>query len=608
MKNNWLKYLFIVIVIIVLLTVVVSLDQKMAVKEQTVLGLIDEINKGNLKKIWVFNNQIVAENKSGGLIKAPKEPNVSFWEILKDRNSLDKIKDIEIKTATTQWKDIAFSIVFNILPFILIIWLFWGFFSSARRGAGQVFSFSKSGVKTYNPQTDSKITFSDVAGLKEPKEELMEVVEFLKNPEKFTSLGAQVPRGVLLVGPAGCGKTLLARATAGQANVPFFYMSGSEFVELFVGVGSARVRDLFATAKKHAPCIVFIDEIDAVGRMRGAGLGGGHDEREQTLNQILVEMDGFDKETKIIIIAATNRPDILDPALLRPGRFDRRVVLDLPDIKEREEILGLHLKNKKVGEINIKQVAERTPGFSGADLANLANESAILAGRKGKVEVSQADIFESIEKVLLGPERKSRVISKKEKEVAAYHEAGHAISAHFLPHASPVSKISIIARGRAGGYTLKFPVEEKNFHFKKEFLDELAVLLGGYASELMKFNDISTGASSDLQTATELARMLVTRYGMSEKLGPITLGRARELVFLGKEIAIEKDYSEKTAEIIDEEVKSLLNAAFEKAKKLLRSKSAKLQGLAQYLIEKEVIEKDAFEELIGKTRKTQRVA
>ncbi|MEK7674036.1 MAG: ATP-dependent zinc metalloprotease FtsH [Patescibacteria group bacterium] len=600
MKNNWLKYFLIVILIVVILGMVASQIEKTSTKEVGILTFVDEVGKGNFKKIWILDNQLLGESKSGALLRASKEPGISFWEILKDRNALDGIKDTEIKTSVAQWKDIASSFFFNIIPFILIIWIFWRIFFQAQKGAGQIFSFSKSGVKVYNPQKDPKITFNDVAGLKEPKEELYEFVEFLKNPEKFSVLGAQVPRGALLVGPAGCGKTLLARAVAGEASVPFFYISGSEFVELFVGIGSARVRDLFTNAKKSAPAIIFIDEIDAVGRMRGAGIGGGHDEREQTLNQILVEMDGFDKETKLIVLAATNRPDILDPALMRPGRFDRRIMMDLPDIKERQEILELHLKNKKIGKLNVRQIAERTPGFSGADLANLCNESAILAVRKGKTEVNQDELRESIEKILLGPERKSRVISKKEKEVAAYHEAGHAIVAHFSKYATEVSKISIISRGRVGGYTLKFQTEEKNFHFKKEFLDELAVLLGGYSSELMQFNDISTGASNDLQVATNIAHMIVTRYGMSEKLGPITLGRARELIFLGREIAVEKDYSEKTAEIIDEEVKALLSSAFEQAKKLIKSKKAKITTLAKYLIEKEVIEKEEFEAMMKK--------
>lgn len=606
MKNSWIKYLLTTILIVIILGAAISFIEKSSVKEVGILTLVNEITSNRIKTIWIADNQIIGEYKSGGLIKSIKESDVSFWEILKDKDALDALNKVEIKTSGMQLKDIAFAIIFNILPFVLIFWIFWNFLSQARRGAGQIFSFSKSGVKAYNPQQENKATFNDVAGLTEVKEELKEVVEFLKNPGKFTELGAQVPRGVLLVGPAGCGKTLLARAVAGEANVPFFYISGSEFVELFVGVGSARVRDLFATAKKFSPAIIFIDEIDAVGRMRGAGIGGGHDEREQTLNQILVEMDGFDKETKLIVLAATNRPDILDSALLRPGRFDRRVLLDLPDIKEREEILALHLKNKKTGGLNVRQVAERTPGFSGADLANLTNEAAIFAARRGKTEISQSELLESIEKVLLGPERKSKVISQKEKSVAAYHEAGHAIAAHFLPNASPVQKISIIARGHAGGYTLKFPTEEKNFHFKKELLDELTALLGGYSSELMKFNDISTGASNDLRVATELARQIVTRYGMSEKLGPITLGKQRELIFLGREIAVEKDYSEKTAEIIDEEVKNLLGAAFDSAKKLLKTKKSILEKLAKHLIEKEVIEKEEFEELMGSINKNQK--
>ena len=456
----------------------------------------------------------------------------------------------------------------------------------------QIFSFGKSGIKVYNPNDPNKITFKDVANLQEAKEELMEVVDFLKNPEKFLNIGAKIPRGVLLVGPPGSGKTYLARATAAEAGVPFFYISGSEFVELFVGIGASRVRDAFAIAKKNQPCILFIDEIDAIGKLRGVGLIGSHEEREQTLNQILVEMDGFEKETKVVVLAATNRPDVLDPALLRPGRFDRKIVLDLPDIKAREEILKIHLRDKKVGKINLKEVALRTPGFSGADLANLCNEAAILAARRNKEFIEQKELLEAIDKVILGPERKTKVFSKKEKEVAAYHEAGHAIVAHYLPHSNRVEKISIISRGRAGGYTLKVPKEEKNFYFKKEFLDEIASTLGGYAAEKLIFSDVSTGPHNDLEIATELAKQVVTRFGMSEKLGPISLTRQQ------KEFFLTSDYSEKTAELIDEEVKSIINQALERANKVLELKIDKLHKVAKVLIKKEVIERKQFERLV----------
>jgi len=435
--------------------------------------------------------------------------------------------------------------------------------------------------------------------LKEAKEELLEVVDFLKSPKKYLEIGARIPRGVLLLGSPGTGKTLLARAVAGEAKVPFFHISASEFVEMFVGVGAARTRDAFATAKKTAPSILFIDEIDAVGRERGAGLGGGHDEREQTLNQILVEMDGFDRDTKVIVIAATNRPDVLDSALLRPGRFDRRIILDLPDINDREAILKIHGREKILSkEIVFRRAAERTPGFSGADLANLMNEAAILAARKGRKEIIQQDIFDSIEKVLLGPERRSRVLSEHEKEITAYHEAGHALVATSIKNADPVHKVSIIARGRAGGYTLKMPIKETYIKTKSQFMTDLAVLMGGYVSEKVVFSDISTGGSNDLQIASELARKLVTQFGMSEKLGPVTYGKTEELVFLGREISTEKNYSEKTATEIDKEVRIIIEKARSFAQKIIISRNRVLKAIADKLIEKETLERDEFDKLI----------
>jgi cell division protease FtsH len=446
-----------------------------------------------------------------------------------------------------------------------------------------------------------RTTFKDIAGAKESKEELYEIVEFLKNPKKFLSLGAKIPKGVLLLGSPGTGKTLIARAVAGEANVPFFHISGSEFVEMFVGVGASRVRDLFKQAKKNAPSIVFIDEIDAVGRHRGAGLGGGHDEREQTLNQILVEMDGFDINTNVIVIAATNRPDVLDPALLRPGRFDRRVVMDLPDIEERVEILKIHSQNKPLEKnVDLRKIAERTSGFSGADLSNLVNEAAILAARRNKKIISMPELTESIEKVILGPERRSRRIDEEEKKIIAYHEAGHALVGASLPNADPVQKVSIISRGHAGGYTLSAPAKDKRLHSKKYFVDELSVLLGGYVSEKLKFEDVTTGASNDLERATEMARNLVTRFGMSE-LGPRTFGHKEELIFLGKEIQEEKNYSEKTAEKIDEQVSDFIENAYNKASEILQDKKDVLEKIVSVLIEKETIEQEEFNALIGKT-------
>ncbi len=559
---------------------------------------LSKIKEGEIESITISGkNNLIGQTKSGEIFRASKDPEESFSQILKEYGvPSSTIFSLEIKEETNNWRDIIFAILFNLLPFLFIGWIFWQFFRQAQRGASQIFTFGRSGVKVYNPNDPNKITFKDVAGLDEAKQELIEVIEFLKNPEKFFKIGARIPRGVLLVGPPGTGKTMLARATAAEANVPFFYISGSEFVEMFVGVGASRVRDAFSIAKRNQPSILFIDELDAIGKVRSAGITGAHEEREQTLNQILVEMDGFEKESKVIVLAATNMSNVLDPALLRPGRFDRKIVLDLPDIKAREEILKIHLRDKRVGKVNLRQVAERTPGFSGADLANLCNEAAILAARKNKEEISQQELLESIEKVLLGPERKTKVYSKKEKEIAAYHEAGHAIVSHYLKYSQPVQKISIISRGRAGGYTLKTPLEERSFYFKKEFLDELAGMLGGYAAEKLIFGDVTTGASNDLEIVTDLTKELITRFGMSEKIGPISFKKT------SKEFTLEKEYSEKTAEMIDEEVRNIINQALEKALKVLEIKKDKLGKIAQTLIKKEVIEKRQFERLVGEPK------
>jgi len=566
--------------------------------------LVDQINQEQVVKIIIRGDKLEITLKDGTPEQAFKEKESSLTESLKNYNlDSDKLKmvDLEIKgeSGLAFWLGTILPFLF---PLLIIGFFFWFMFRGAQRGQMQAFSFGRSKARLVDPKDKkNKITFKDVAGLKEAKQELYEIVDFLKNPKKFINLGAKIPKGVLLVGSPGTGKTLLSRAVASEANVPFFSVSGSEFVEMFVGVGSSRVRDLFQTAKKSAPALIFIDELDAIGRQRGAGMGGGHDEREQTLNQILVEMDGFDPNTGIILLAATNRPDVLDPALLRPGRFDRRVVLDLPDIKDRKEILEIHSRNKPFEkEVELKEIAERTPGFSGADLANIVNEAAILTARRNKKKISQDELRESIEKVLLGPERKSHILSKKEKEIAAYHEAGHALVATILPHTDPIQKISIITRGQAAGYILKLPTEDRYFHSRSEFIDELAVFLGGYVAEKIVFNELTTGASNDLLRATELSHKLVTKYGMSDKFGPRTFGSREEMVFLGREMTTEKDYSEEMAAQIDKEVSKFMDTAFQTAKKILTQKRKKLDQIAETLIKKETIERKQFELLMKK--------
>ncbi|HBU10764.1 MAG TPA: cell division protein FtsH, partial [Candidatus Moranbacteria bacterium] len=535
--------------------------------------------------------------------KSIKEPQSSLTESLNNYGvDKEKIKDvkIDIKQASG-FSAFASNILLPfLLPFLLIGAFIWFMLRQAQRGNSQAMSFGMSKARMTDPKDKNKrTTFADVAGAKEAKEELGEIVEFLKHPKKFIAIGAKIPKGVLLLGSPGTGKTLMAKAVAGEAGVPFFNISGSEFVEMFVGVGASRVRDLFKQAKKSAPAIVFIDEIDAVGRHRGAGLGGGHDEREQTLNQILVEMDGFEGTTSVIVIAATNRPDVLDPALLRPGRFDRRVVMDLPDINEREEILKIHMKNKPIEKaVNVRTLAERTSGFSGADLANLVNEAAILSVRRTKKTITEDELKESIEKVILGPERRSKAINKKEKEIIAYHEAGHALIGSVLPNADPIQKVSIIARGQAGGYTLSAPTEDKSLHSRAYFIDELATLLGGHVSEQMFIGDVTTGPSNDLQRATHMARAMVTRYGMST-LGPRTFGKKEEMVFLGREISEERDYSDRTAEAIDAEVSRYISDAYKTAEKILTDKGDILKKIVAELLEKETIERDEFNKIVG---------
>jgi cell division protease FtsH len=564
--------------------------------------LTQQVNDGKVKEIEVNANDLKVTLNDGTIEKTNKETDSGIVETLKnygvDSNKIQSVNiDIKGESGLNFWLG---TILPFLLPFILIGAFIWFMLRQAQRGNSQALSFGTSRARMIDPKNKNlRVTFKDVAGSKEAKEELYEIVEFLKNPKKFLNLGAKIPKGVLLLGSPGTGKTLISKAVAGEANVPFFNISGSEFVEMFVGVGASRVRDLFKQAKKNSPAIIFIDEIDAVGRHRGAGLGGGHDEREQTLNQILVEMDGFDTNTNVIIIAATNRPDVLDPALLRPGRFDRRVVMDLPDIEERESILKLHSKNKPLApDANLRKIAQRTPGFSGADLSNLLNEGAILAARRNKTEITLSELTEAIEKVILGPERKSRRIDEDEKKIIAYHEAGHAIMASFLKHADPVQKVSIISRGHAGGYTFSTPEKDKTLHSKNYFLDELSVLLGGYVSEVLTFGTMTTGASNDLERATAMARNLVTRYGMSD-LGPRTFGHKEELIFLGKEIHEEKNYSEKTAEDIDKQVSLFIEKAYRVAEKMLKEKKDILDKITSVLLEKETIEQEEFNALVG---------
>ncbi len=599
------KNLFYIFITFIALTAIFSLFNGGQAPEVISLSrLAQEINEGKVQQIAVTENELSLKLQDGTAQTAKKETDAPLTETLKNYGvSTEKLAEVNLEIKEISgWRFWLANLLPYLFPLLIIGFFFWFMMRQAQRGSNQAFGFTKSLVRMIMPDDKNKpkTTFKDVAGLIEAKEELEQVVEFLKEPKKFLAMGAKIPKGILLVGPPGTGKTMLARAVAGEAGVPFFHISGSEFVELFVGVGASRVRDTFALAKKSAPAILFIDELDAIGRHRGAGLGGGHDEREQTLNQILVEMDGFEPHAQVIVLAATNRPDILDPALLRPGRFDRRVVLDLPDIKDRTDILNMHAKGKPLAAaVNLRQIAERTPGFSGADLANLMNEAAILTAQKNKKEIGMDELTASIEKVMLGPERRSFVLNPKEKEIAAYHEAGHALVAASLPHMDPIRKISIISRGRAAGYTLKLPTEDKHFHSKTEFLEELSVLLGGYAAEKTIFNEITTGASSDLEKTTELARNLVTRWGMSENLGPMVFGDREELVFLGKEISEQKNYSEEVASKIDQEISNFIDKAYEKALNILGEKRELLEKIAKTLIEKEILEKEEFEALIA---------
>jgi cell division protease FtsH len=595
MSRFWKNVLWAVVTLL-FITFLFSLFAEPA-KAPTALNLsqlVDKINAGQVTQIKVNGNDLAVAMKDGSQAVAEKETESGISETLKNLNvSSTALASVDLEVQNQTGWDYWMSLLLpTILPLLLLAAIFWFMFRSAKSGANQAFNFGRSNLRLSTFK--DRVTFKDVAGLKEAKEELIEVVDFLKNPKKFLDLGARIPRGILLMGPPGTGKTLVARAVAGESNVPFFYISASEFVEMFVGVGASRTRDAFMTAKRAAPSILFIDEIDAVGRQRGAGMGGGNDEREQTLNQILVEMDGFDRDTRVIVLAATNRPDILDPALMRPGRFDRRVVLDLPDLNDRESILKIHAEGKVLDKgIDLRKVAQRTPGFSGADLANLMNEGALTAARENQKLIRQEDLFSAADKVLLGPERKSRMISPKEKEMTAYHEGGHALVAIALKDADPIQKVSIISRGYAGGFTMKLPTEDRHLKTRTQFLADLAMMMGGYASEKLIFGDISTGASSDLKQASELARQLVTKYGMSD-LGPITFGKNEDMIFLGREMTSERDYSEKVASEIDAQIHNFLTNAYETAEKILKTHKPALKKIAEALIEKETLEQDDF--------------
>lgn len=564
--------------------------------------LAADIRQGRVEQVVVRGGTDVFVTYTDGAVEtAYKDPAVNFHEQMRALG----VSDATLANLThydqpgDNSQALIFQIIIGVVPILIIVWFLWRMMRSMRAGQDQAMSFGRSKPRVARDMERPQVTFTDVAGAEEAKEDLKEIVEFLKEPEKFIRLGARVPKGVLMVGPPGTGKTLMARAVAGEAGVPFFSISGSEFVEMFVGVGASRVRDLFERAKAEAPAIVFVDEIDAVGRHRGAGLGGGHDEREQTLNQILVEMDGFDNDTNIIIIAATNRPDILDPALLRPGRFDRKVIMDNPDVKGRQDILKVHSRGKPLAaDVDAEAIAKITAGFSGADLENLVNEAAILAARRNKKSIGMGEMQESMERVVMGPERRSRVISPEEKKKVAYHEAGHALLFHLLENTSPVHKITIVSRGRAGGYVMPLPSGDDMLVTREKFEDDLVAAMGGRAAEEIIFNQFSTGASNDLQQATRMARAMVTQFGMSDLLGPRSYGNGQGAVFLGREISEQRDYSEFYAQQIDDEVKRILQGAYQRAKNLLTEQRGKMEELVAILIERETLNAEEFVEIV----------
>ena len=594
MGSRWVSNAFIyliigVAVIAIFFTLFSSGDSAQETDLTTILSMAEQ---QQISKIVVDGDRLVVTPVTSPTqqLVATKEPGTSVFDIFQTAGINPADKGIEIQVQRSGSFGSFFGVILQFLPLIFFGAILLFMMRQAQGSNNQTMGFGRSRARM-SVGNRPTVTFADVAGVEESKQELQEVVEFLKFPERFLSLGAHIPKGVLMVGPPGTGKTLLSRAVAGEAGVPFFSISGSEFVEMFVGVGASRVRDLFDQAKRNAPSIVFVDEIDAVGRHRGAGLGGGHDEREQTLNQILVEMDGFDTSTNVIVIAATNRPDILDPALLRPGRFDRRVVLDHPDINGRIAILNVHMKGKPLADdVDVEYLARQTPGFTGADLSNLVNEGAILAARRNKKVIEQADLLESVDRVTLGPERRTRVISQREKEIVAYHEAGHALVGHLLDHADPVQKVSIISRGMAAGYTKSLPEEDRMFYSRPQLMDRITMALGGRVAEEVVFKEVTTGASNDLEQVTQVARSMVTRYGMSEKLLPRTFGKREEMVFLGRDIAEQRDYSEKVAQEIDEEVQTIILEAYSAAKRLLMEHFSKLAQIARYLMTNETVE------------------
>jgi len=601
--RNILSFVLFLLLVVVLFGVIAT-ETFQPIEQVNLNTLARDINEEKVEKLVITGARIDIFYEDEERAFAKREPETGVFESLKNWGAEeDRIRGVEDITFEEEpdWSFLLTLIIIT-LPLVFLIFLFRYIFKQSKGGAMQALDFSKAKARVFGEEGAPKsgVTFDDVAGLDETKEELKEIVEFLKEPARFLKLGARIPKGVLLTGAPGTGKTLMARAVAGEANVPFFEISGSEFIELFVGVGSGRVRDLFAKAKSKQPCIIYIDELDAIGRARGTGLGGGHDEREQTLNQILAEMDGFKQDAKIVVLASTNRPDVLDSALLRPGRFDRKIILDLPDKKTREKVLKVHTKKKPLASsVKLGEVAERTPGFAGADLSNLANEAALLAARKRKTKIGQGDFLEAIEKVLLGPERKSYAMSEKEKELGAYHEAGHAIVSSFLPETEPVRKISIVARGQAGGYTIKIPSDESRIKRKKEFLSEMAVLLGGYVTEKAVFGEVSTGSTDDLKRASAYARKLVKEFGMSA-LGPIHFKGEKDHVFLGKEMGEPKNYSETTASEIDKEVSSFIREAEKRAGEIIEKKKEVLERVAKALIEKETLEREEYEKIIGK--------